>query len=585
VKPSDLQTEWARLLVCALARSGVTELVLSPGSRSTPFLLAFLEHGGFRIHDFIDERVAAFFALGQARASGLPSVLLCTSGSAPAHYYPAIVEANVAHVPMIVLSADRPVALLGCGESQTIDQQKLFGDHVRHFVDLGLPSGSASAMHALRRHVAQTVAKALGPTPGPVHLDARATRPLEPSAAQTPEALTIARRAAEIRAVVPTRIDASRVLASEAGIDAVARRIDAASRVLIVAGPAPISAAETRAVVSRFASVLHAPVLAEATSQLRFGLPGGVVGSFDALFRSPEVRTKLAPALVIQIEGAPIAKGLSLLDEHADIERIVIASHGHPDPTSRASHVIIGDVANALARLCDAVEVTDARAAYRDAVLDADTVASRIVTATLDATGDTLTEAVTVDAVVAASRGATLFVGNSLPVREIDTWALPMTRGPRVLSQRGASGIDGNLAGAAGSASKLGATVALVGDVTFLHDLGGLAAVAKCTCTMVVVVINNGGGRIFEQLPIGGHVEALPYFSTPHHADLGAAARVFGVRHTVVSSRTALVDALVEALAFERASVIEAVVPPSDAVVHHRALWSSVAAALAEPRP
>lgn len=578
MKPADLQTEWARLLVDALARSSVTELVVSPGSRSTPFLLAFLEHGGFRVHEHVDERVAGFFALGQARATGRPSVLLCTSGSAPAHYFPALVEASVSHLPMIVLSADRPVAFLACGESQTIDQVKLFGDHVRHFVDLGTPVASAGGMHALRRHVAQTVARSLSPVPGPVHLDARATRPLEPVLAETEEALAVARRAADVRAAPLTRVVASARTLPDEVITEVAELLGASERLLVVAGPAHVSAAGTRDAVSALARALHAPVLAEATSQLRFGVEEAhVVGAFDAVFRAAPARSALAPTLVLQLEGAPIAKGLSLLDEQLGADRVVLASHGHPDPTSRARLVLTGDVRDALTRITAKIAESPARAAYAARVFAAERAARAVVERSLEALGDTLSEgAVAFEVSRVAER---LFVGNSLPVRELDTWCVPSRTGPAILSQRGASGIDGNLAGAAGSALSMGHTFALVGDVTFLHDLGGLAAAAHAP--LCIVVINNGGGRIFEQLPIASLPDAMPYFTTPHHADLEAASRVFGIEHVRVQTRTSLRAALVTARSHGRATVIEAAVPPSAALAQHRALWAATDAAIA----
>ncbi|RMH22798.1 MAG: 2-succinyl-5-enolpyruvyl-6-hydroxy-3-cyclohexene-1-carboxylate synthase, partial [Acidobacteria bacterium] len=192
---ANLQAVWARLLIHSLVDAGVREAVISPGSRSTPFVLAACAHPGLRCHDVIDERAAAFFALGQGRASGRPSLLICTSGTAGAHYLPAVIEAEMARVPLLVLTADRPLELTRGGANQTIDQLKLFGDHARAFFELGLADADPAALRALRRTAAQAVFRCREPVPGAVHLNARARKPLEPVAEEDGPRRALARRA------------------------------------------------------------------------------------------------------------------------------------------------------------------------------------------------------------------------------------------------------------------------------------------------------------------------------------------------------------------------------------------------------
>src|SRR5215471_11195604 len=183
--PENLLSEWARLLVVSLADAGLCDLVVSPGSRSTPLVAAALASKRFRMTSLVDERSAGFFALGRAKATGRPSAVVCTSGSAAANYFPAVVEAATARVPLLVITADRPPELHDCGAAQTMDQTRLYGAHVRRFVDVGMPETDAAALYALRRRAAQCLAETMWPEPGPVHVNVRARKPLEPVAAKS----------------------------------------------------------------------------------------------------------------------------------------------------------------------------------------------------------------------------------------------------------------------------------------------------------------------------------------------------------------------------------------------------------------
>lgn len=582
-KPANVQEEWARVLLDAFAQAGVRDVVLSPGSRSTPFVLAAIAHPGLRCRDVLDERVAAFVALGQARATGRPSLLVCTSGTAAAHYFPAIVEAGVSHVPMIVLSADRPTALFAAGESQTIDQLKLFGDHVRFFAELGAPAEGDANLHALRRFAVQAVAIATGASPGPVHLNARAVRPLEPEPLETPEDHAHAAHAEALRARPVLAVHEPESRPSPRGLDALESEIRRAKRPLVVAGHGPLDPALAR-VVRLFASRSRIPVCAEAASQARFG--GGdsalVLGQADALYRSPTARARLAPDLVVQLGGAPIAKGLSLLDAEREPRRVVIAPHGFPDPTSRASlllHARPRTVLRVLAERFGRRAHADLDRAWVSALLDVEGEARRLRDELVASAGDALTEGALAKTVVSAlPAGALLSLGNSLPIREVDGYADPGEVPLSVLSQRGASGIDGlvaSLAGAAGATRK--PAVLLVGDVSFLHDAGGLAALRTLDTPAVVVVVNNGGGRIFEQLPIGTRPpEVLRHFTTPHEAELGAAAALHRVTHVRVDTVSGLSEALGSALSRPSATVVEAVVPPHGAKAQNAELFRRV---------
>ncbi|MEM9493265.1 MAG: 2-succinyl-5-enolpyruvyl-6-hydroxy-3-cyclohexene-1-carboxylic-acid synthase [Myxococcota bacterium] len=264
--PAAVQTAWARLFMASLRRAGVCDAIISPGSRSTPWVLA-AEHAGLRTHTVIDERSAGFFALGQARMTAVPPLLLCTSGSAGAHYYPAIIEAAQSFVPLLVMTADRPSELHGCAAPQTIDQTRLFGDFVRQFCDLGPAESSAAAMHALARKAVQAVVMAGGPRPGPVHINAPARKPLEPAAPGSAVDIAVTQRGDEIAAGLVTQIVAAEARVSESAIARLARACAAAQRGLLVAGPMPRRPpADSRALAMAARDLARAagfPILAE----------------------------------------------------------------------------------------------------------------------------------------------------------------------------------------------------------------------------------------------------------------------------------------------------------------------------------
>lgn len=588
---ANLLTEWSRLLFASLADAGVTDVVLSPGSRSTPFMLAADGDSRLRCHDSIDERAAAFFALGLARVSGRPAVLLCTSGTAGAHYFPAVIEASLANVPLVVVTADRPFELQDCGAAQTIDQVKLFGDHVRRFYELGSPDPAPTALAGVRRLAAQAVHFASAPTPGPVHLNVRARKPLEPRPAETDDERALAARVAGLlgRPLVAAHAPVSQP--SPDAVAAIASRCRESERGLIVAGPAPLSHGRLLPVVAELSRRTGYPVLAEATSQLRFA-GGDMVrcDGFDAALRSPAFRRWARPDVVIQVGGAPVSSGWErFAAEHDGVMRVIVAPHAWHDPDSTATDLLLGDVELSLRALADAVDRDGGRTQWAEQWQEIDRAVWAAVDAEMaSASGDELSEGEAVRAVVERLPSGSLFmVGNSLPIREVDTFCPSGVAEVGVLSQRGANGIDGLVAGAAGSAVAAGdrPVTLLLGDVSLLHDLTGLALGVGVDVPFVVVVVQNNGGRIFEQLPLasvpGLAASTMAHVTTPHRAVLEHAALLWGHRHAAAANGAELAKALDEAYAQPGCTVVEAVVPPHGAAAQHARVFAAVAEALA----
>jgi len=588
VTAANLHLRWAELLVDALVAAGVREAVVSPGSRSTPLVLALAGRPELRLDVLVDERVAGFFALGEARATGRPPVLVCTSGSAGAHYLPAVLEADEAGVPLVVLTADRPPELLHRQAAQTTVQRDFFGGHARLFHDVGLPSQSEAALAGVRVAAALAVARALGPRPGPVHLNVPFGKPLE----AVPENAEDAGLAALVRDLRSRALP--RVLAGAAGADAGAVRALAAAvraepRGVILAGPAPLGGTVAAAVVEALAARLGYPILAETTSQHRRRAASAAprVELVDLLAPDPRVQRPGAPGLVLQL-GRPVTSAAwQRFFEGQPPGRWVLGGDGWADPWGGAAAIVPGDITRLLEALL--AELGPGGPAQPDWAAGWSAADLRV----RDAVGQWLSEEgaaghfselAAVRAVMAAlPPDALLVVGNSLAVREVDLTP-PPGNGVGVVHQRGVAGIDGLISGAAGAAVGSGRpTVALLGDLAALHDLGGLAAAGLLRAPLVLVVLANRGGRLFELLPLAaGPLEASAVerlFLTPVDVRLADAAAAFGLPALQARTTEELAAAVSQALGQAKATVVEAVMSGPGPGVRWRALRERARAA------
>jgi 2-succinyl-5-enolpyruvyl-6-hydroxy-3-cyclohexene-1-carboxylate synthase len=576
---SAVQTLWTDVLATALADAGIAICVVSPGSRSTPIVTALARSQRFELPVIIDERAAGFYALGAARSSERPVALLCTSGSAPGHYLPALIEAAMALVPLVVISADRPAELQDAGASQTIPQLRLFSDHVRAQIDLGPPVGEALAMRAVRRRTIQTVIAARGPIPGPVHINVPLRKPLEPvrPTTETDRAL-----AAEVLRIAAQPVAAPPSLAApDRMIEELADAIATTPQGMIVIGAMPESFAAARADVFALAARHGYPVLAEAGSQLRLGpRPSSIVAvdHCDLVLACNEATT---PRLLLMLGAEPVAPawpGWFAAQRHlgegpdgAGCARWALGQRWQ-DPSSSA-RVLLGDPISTLRRLRIALQ---SRTPSIDPAFAATYAAAEArAAATLGGvlSDHPTSEAVMVVAAVAAcarvshrdpeAMAPRLLLGNSLPVRMIDQvsgQSAALTRWLSVATQRGASGIDGMLAGAAGAGHDGRAVLAIVGDVTFAHDVGSLALIAAMRSPVVVMVIDNGGGRIFDHLPASrGELSRdlhERFFTTAPSLDPVAIAHSFGIAAKSVRDSRELTEAISDALRTSGATVL-----------------------------
>lgn len=585
MNPENLLGEWSRLLFESLADAGLEDVVVSPGSRSTPLVWAALGAKRLRCTSIIDERAAAFYAVGHARVSGRPAALVCTSGSAVANYFPAVVEAALSRTPLLVISADRPFELQDCGASQTIDQTRIYGTYAK-FVELGMPDATDSALVALRRRAPQALLDARFPEPGVVHCNFRARKPLEPLPGKSPEGLALT---SKVDALLRTPITAAprpRLVASEDALRALASELSNALRGLIVCGPAPLHSRARRGAVASLSVATGFPVYAEATSQLRFDTPGELppelcFENLDLLARSDLFSRVGVPDVVVQVGGPPVSAAWErLVAAHPEMARHVLAEQGFPDPDGRARSVILGDVATSVAHLATVAAQHGPTAQQKRwaALLDAASAVVGRVLADGDKEAPFPSEGVATRIVCAAlPRGAVLALGNSLPVRHADAFGSARREtGISVSSQRGTAGIDGVVAGAAGAAdASRRATVLLVGDVSALHDVGGFAVAAAARAPLVIVVLNNDGGRIFEQLPVlaaGLDESQLHFWTTPHGHTFEPVARLYGLSYERPNTATTLRSALENGLRKPGCTLVEVVCPAHGAEQEYSAL-------------
>ena len=566
-------TLWARAAVDELAKSGVDAVCVCPGSRSTPLTVALANHDDVRVFSHLDERSAAFFALGRGKRTGTPTPVVSTSGTATANFHPAVIEANQARVPLLLLTADRPPELRDSGANQTIDQQKLYGDAVRHYRDLPEPEADDRKLRSLRTAVCRAVGESTGANPGPVHLNFPFRKPLEPVdvpgdvpdgfADEYPLAATGREDAFVSVHHAPTAPD-------DETLDALADAIDGTDRGLIVAGPDD-AAGLTRNAAVALAGATGFPLFADPLSDLRYGEhvdDAPVVGSYDGLLAAGVLDGELrAPDVVLRFGASPTSKPLRQYLRDSGARQFVVDPAGEwREAAFTASDLVVADptaTAHALADRFESGEPT----AWTDRVLalDADY---------WDAVDEFTPESVLEGDVVAAAAAdapdpATLFVSNSMPVRDLDRFGRPRDADITVLGNRGASGIDGITSSALGAGSTTDDPLVLVtGDLAYYHDSNGLLALDRCGVDATIVLVNNDGGGIFHMLPIEAFDPPFTgQFKTPHGLDFEPTGDVYDLEFARVETLDGFRAAYRESVDAAGTQVIEV---ETDAAASHR---------------
>jgi 2-succinyl-5-enolpyruvyl-6-hydroxy-3-cyclohexene-1-carboxylate synthase len=536
-----------------LARCGVRHACTAPGSRCAPIVLSLARERRIRSFSHIDERCAGFFAVGAASASGRPVAVTCTSGTAAANLAPAVIEAFHARVPLIVLTADRPPELRDVGAGQTIDQLKLYGDAVKWFVEVGVHDASPERLRFIRTLACRAYWTALTGRPGPVHLNFPLREPLvlDRPLPDDPSGRDEGRPYVMVDAPPPMPATGNE---------------HPSGRIAIVAGRG------AGAGLAELAAQAATPLLADPLSGARRG--DAAIAHYDLLLRDPGFAAAHRPQFVIRVGDLPTSKPLrTWLAGLDDAAQIAV----DPDWAWHDPHSVVGMRISALPDYAPAAD-----AAWLASWRTADEAAGQAIDGAL---GGQLSEPLVARELSRRLPAhSTLVVASSMPIRDVESFAPVRGDGPRVLSNRGANGIDGTVSSAFGvAAASDGPVVLLTGDVALAHDIGGLLAARRLGLALTIVLLNNDGGGIFHFLPVAEATDAFEeHVATPHGLDFAHAAALYGCGHEHVEDRTSLHDAVDRSLESEKTTIIEVRTDREQNVALHRRLAKAVNEATAQ---
>ncbi len=553
---ADLNLSWAYAVFEGLRAAGVTRVIISPGSRSTPLALAAYRHPELETRVILDERTAAFFALGAARTEGRPTALVATSGTAITEWLPAVSEADLARVPLILLSADRPPELHRCGANQTLEQSTLLSPSTRFFMELPLPDECLLA--AACQFSAQAAAAALWPLPGPVHLNIPFSEPLTPAGLSRPTGVKRPRLSRPVLEADPGHLDEiSRCISGRPG--------------LILCGP-EIGQRLPAGRITALASSLGAPILADPLSNLRNGPHDRrqILALYDACLRQPSFVESVRPEWVLRFGAMPVSKRLTQYLGALEGARHILVDPGGrwPDPLHRTTDLIQADPAKV------ALGLTSSAASISGEYLRLWKTREQRVRQLIE--DQATQEARIIDSLIRQlPAGSLLFSGNSLPIRQLDWFCSGRDEPLEIGCNRGASGIDGNIATLLGMAASGDRTlVGLLGDLTLMHDLGSLIEARGMRAS--ILVLDNGGGAIFDHLPQAALDEHEALFFTPRSIDMESAAATFGLGYRQTSAE-AFSQALEETLRAEGVQLLHIKLDRDRSLKEHQALWARLA--------
>jgi len=565
----EILTDYVYKMVASLVQAGVENVVVSPGSRSTPLAYAFASTKQLHMYRQVDERSAAFFALGIAKATAKPVVLLCTSGTAAANYFPAIVEASYARVPLIVITADRPHELREVGAPQAINQPNLYGTNVKWSVDFPLADGAAPTLPFIERHIARAVAMAMSAPFGPVHINVPFREPLLIDfREELPEATFKHSSIAQLMPSVATQQELSEIL-------------NATKRGFVIIGELALGTDLT--IMWEFVRRLKWPVIVESLSNMRASVPEDclpyIITTYDAIMKSEDFKALVEPDTVLRLGAQPVSKFIMQFITKSQPNAYIVVDEDpmFRDSTSVSTHFIHASIGEWLTQL--EISGTALEAEYLAEWQDANDIALEYIEHYADAAID---EGAMVSRLLKMiPNGSDIFVSSSMPVRDIDTFLMATSKDIRIVANRGTNGIDGVVSTAMGfSQGNNRETYLLIGDLAFLHDVNGLIASRYQECNLTIIVMNNDGGGIFSYLPqstVEAHYEDL--FGTPTALEFFDIANMYGMDYIRVEDISEL---SVKFTMFKNQPMrlIEIFTDREENVYAHRALWNRINAGL-----
>ena len=586
---------YTNAFVDELARSGMQHVVVCPGSRSTPLALTFADQQDrIKMWVLVDERSAAFFALGIAKATHTPVALVCTSGTAAANFLPAVAEANLSRVPLIVLTADRPPELRDNGAPQAIDQNRLYGTHAKWFMEMALPEATNESLRYARTLACRAFATAHAAPAGVVHLNLPFREPLTPAAIPGQPLPPVEKRDKVAWEGRKDGTPFTKVLNESGGKDWIGenfwKSLGTLRRGLIIIGPNTNLMEQD---VIKYATVkLGYPILADPLSQIR-GMKQvhnyGIIDSYDAFLRDEKFVRENPPDVILRFGGTPTSKALlQYIEAHPQSYKVVIDYEGGwPEPTNFVDKVIITTPFS----LLDEWDYHKFEYVPDKNWINLWRAANQVARETLERElrrFDGLFEGrVFPELSELMPDESMLFVGNSMPVRDCDTFFGSTAKNVHILCNRGANGIDGVVSSALGvaAAEPDAPLVLVIGDLSFYHDMNGLLAAKKYGLNATIILINNDGGGIFSFLPQAAypeHFEAL--YGTPTGLDFRHAVEMYGGTFTRISDWDGFRSAVNAGIGGTGLHVVEVPTNRDSNVTMHRQLWQKVSAALEQQR-
>lgn len=560
-----------------LARSGLRHVCLCPGARSTPLAILLRRHPDIRVWTHLDERSAAFFALGIAKALRQPAAVVSTSGTAAVNFAPAVAEAAYGHVPLLTLTADRPPELRDVGANQTLDQARLYGSHAKWSVELPPPDDSDDTLRYARTVGCRAVALAAAETPGPVHINLPFREPLLPT--KTAQSVGVGSLAPYVTLSLSPRSPQPAMLAP------LVAALREAERGLIVCGPQDDP--QFPAAVAQLAQQLDYPVLADPLSQVRCGhhVNPLILDAYDSFLRDESLVGRLKPDLILRFGAAPTSKHLLLyLKSHRQARQILVLPGAWNDPALVATDAIDVDAPAFCRALLSAVRPWIAPPAAVEWSLrwqQVNAAARSALARRLSAESGLSEPAVFLQLAQILPTGTTIFVGNSMPVRDLDGFFPAMPRPLRFLANRGLSGIDGVVSTALGAAAVSSDPLVLViGDLSFYHDMNGLLAAQRHGLSATIVLLNNDGGGIFSLLPQVEEEHFEELFAQPHGLDFRYAAEMYRLSYRRPADQSQLRQVLRQAIAAPGTHLIEIRTDRAANAALHRDIWREVAETL-----
>ncbi|EGK86337.1 2-succinyl-5-enolpyruvyl-6-hydroxy-3-cyclohexene-1-carboxylic-acid synthase [Microcoleus vaginatus PCC 9802] len=550
----NTNTLWSSILAETLQRLGLTTAVICPGSRSAPLTIAFAQNNKIETIPILDERSASFFALGIAKKSGLPTALICTSGTAAANFYPAIIEARESRIPLLIFTADRPPELRDCHAGQAIDQVKIYGNYPNWQAELAIPSASRGMLDYLRQTIVYAWERSQFPTPGPVHINLPFRDPLVPVPDIAVEALETQFNPEDFFAgLEPIFAGESSTPPSppllRGGEESTMQQWQKCDRGIIIAGVAqPQFAEKYCSAIAQISKSLNWPVLAEGLSPVRnyAQLNPHLISTYDLILRNRELADKLTPEIAIQIGDLPTSKELrNWLDKTQPQRYIIDPSHHNFDPLHGQTIHLRTSVEHLATNILPQVPplskgglggvLTSPSNEYLQLWRNTEIQVRQTIDQKISAINNIIEPKVSWLLSQILPPATPIFIANSMPVRDVEFFWKPNHLEIKPFVNRGANGIDGTLSTALGVAHRHQSSIMLTGDLTLLHDTNGFLIKNKFVGHLTIILINNNGGGIFEMLPVAKFDPPFEeFFATPQQINFAQLCATYGVKHEII---------------------------------------------------